>query len=155
MYFYRLQDSGATAASPNIISPHNNAGDKRWHLAGVLSTGNITGRVPIVSKSAAYTLGTDSLLEPYGSIVMLTGDATVLTLPAVVAGMSVLVYSADNNTKRVDPNANDGIVIDGARNTDGKYIQLSAGIGNFVSLFADSSAGWSVLGRNGTLTVEE
>jgi hypothetical protein len=35
-YVYRLQASGATVSSPNVIAPSANAGVKRWHLTGLI-----------------------------------------------------------------------------------------------------------------------
>jgi len=119
-------------------------------------TGNLSGKVPIISKTEAYTLGTDNSQEAYGYAVFLTGDGTVLTLPAVVAGMSVCVYSADSYDKVVDPNASDGIRNGTTtRNADGHKITSGAtDQGSFVCLIADSADGWTVLGKAGTWTDE-
>lgn len=119
-------------------------------------TGNLSGKVPIISKSGNYTLGTDNSQEAYGYAVFLTGDGTVLTLPKAVAGMSVCVYSADSYDKVVDPNAADGIRNGTTtRNANGhKITSGSTDQGSFVCLIADSGDGWTVFGKAGTWTDE-
>ena len=119
------------------------------------TTGNISGKVPIINKADNYTLGTDSAQEAYGYMVFMTGDGKILTLPAVVIGMSVCVYSVDATAKVVDPNANDGIRNGtAARNADGHTITSDASAGAFVCLIADSADGWTTLGKSGTWTDE-
>jgi hypothetical protein len=117
-------------------------------------TGSISGKVPMITKTSAYTLGTDSAQEAYGYVVWLTGDGTVLTLPAVVAGMSVCVYSADTLDKVIDPNQSDGIRnATTTRNADGHAMVSGAtDQGSFACLVADSADGWTVLSRFGTWT---
>ena len=124
--------------------------------AALVATGTISGAIPSITKSGDYTLGTDSSQEAYGYMVWLTGDGTVLTLPAVVAGMSVCVYSADSYDKVVDPNASDGIRNGTTtRNADGHKITSGAtDQGSFVCLMADGADGWTVLGKAGTWTDE-
>lgn len=114
------------------------------------STGNISGKIPMISKSANYTLGTDSAQEAYGYMVWLDGNATTLTLPAVAAGMSVCAYSADATVKYVDPNGSDGIRNGATRDTDGDAIKSAAALGDFVCLVGDGADGWTVLGKSGT-----
>jgi hypothetical protein len=120
------------------------------------STGNISGKIPMISKTGNYTLGTDNAQEAYGYMVWLTGDGAILTLPAVAAGMSVCVYSVDSLDKVVDPNASDGIRNGTTtRNADGHKITSGAtDQGSFVCLVADSADGWTVLGKAGTWTDE-
>jgi hypothetical protein len=120
------------------------------------TTGTISGKAPMISKTSAYTLGTDSAQEAYGYVVWLTGDGTVLTLPAVTAGMSVCVYSADTYDKVIDPNASDGIRNGTTtRNADGHSITSGATAeASFACLVADSADGWTVLGKAGTWTDE-
>ena len=121
----------------------------------MLTTGTVSGKVPMITKSDSYTLGTDSAQEAYGYMVFMSGDGKILTLPAVVAGMSVCVYSTDATAKVVAPNASDGIRNGtAARNADGHTITSDAGAGSFVCLIADSADGWTVLGKAGTWTDE-
>jgi hypothetical protein len=75
----------------------------------VTSGGTISGKMPMITKSDDYTLGADNAQEAYGYMVWMTGDGKILTLPAVAAGMSVCVYSADSLDNVVDPKGSDGI----------------------------------------------
>jgi hypothetical protein len=120
----------------------------------LVSTGTISGKIPMITKTDNYTLGTDDAQEAYGYIVWMSGDGKVLTLPAVAAGMSVCLYSTDSTDKVVDPNANDGIRNGTTtRNADGHSITSGAtDEGSFVCLVADSADGWTVLGKKGTWT---
>lgn len=135
--------------NPTLTSTAYNFG-----AINVLSTGNISGKVPMITKSDNYTLGTDDAQEAYGYMVWMSGDAKILTLPAVAAGMSVCVYSTDALTKVVDPNGSDGIRMGAARDTDGHKITSPGAIGDFVCLVADSADGWTVLGKSGTWVAE-
>ena len=118
------------------------------------TTGTISGKIPMITKSDDYVLGTDSAQEAYGYMVWMSGNKT-LTLPAVAAGMNVCVYSTDATAKMVDPNASDGIR-NGTdiRNADGHKITSAGDTGNFVCLVADSADGWTVLGKSGVWTDE-
>ena len=124
-------------------------------VATTCSTQPVTGKVPIITKTDDYTLGTDDSQEAYGYMVFMSGDSKILTLPAVVAGMSVCVYSTDATAKVVDPNASDGIRNGtAARNADGHKITSDASAGAFVCLLADSADGWTVLGKSGVWSDE-
>ena len=120
----------------------------------LITTGEISGRIPMIDSTGNYTLGYDDEQEAYGHIVWMSGENATLSLPSVIAGMTVLLYSTDATAKRADPHTNDGIRNAAARSADGLYIELSAGIGNYVSLVGDSADGWSVMGHRGTITVE-
>jgi len=119
-----------------------------------VATGTISGKVPMITKTDSYTLGTDSAQEAYGYMVWMSGANKTLTLPAVVAGMSVCLYSTDANIKRVDPNGSDGIRMGAARDTDGDAIACEAATGAYVCLIADGADGWTVLGKSGTWAAE-
>jgi hypothetical protein len=130
--------------------------DVNFQALNLVTTGTMSGKIPIISKSGNYTLGSDSAQEAYGYMVFLTGDGTVLTLPEAVAGMSVCVYSADSYDKVIDPNAADGIRNGTTtRNANGHSITSGAtDQGSFACLIADSGDGWTVLGKAGTWTDE-
>lgn len=142
----------------NSVTLSSSTGVTKASLSALnlVTTGTISGKIPMITKSSAYTLGTDDAQEAYGYIVWLTGDGTVLTLPAVAAGMSVCVYSADSYDKVVNPNDNDGIRNGTTtRNADGHAITSGAtDQGSFVCLVGDSADGWTVLGKAGTWTDE-
>ena len=101
----------------------------------------------VVNKSTATTLTDDEM-----DGVVFVSDAVKTDLPAVEIGQTVCFYSTTAATIIIDPNANDGIVLEGAsRLTDGNTIEnTSAAAGDFVCLIGDSAAGWTTLGINGT-----
>jgi hypothetical protein len=111
----------------------------------------ISGKTGIISKAAAYTLGTDDSNEAYGYTLLVTSTATI-TLPAVVQGMSVLVYSTTAAAVSVDPNPSDRIILNGTALTGGNKVTSASGAGDFIYLFADSGDGWTTLGRSGLWT---
>ena len=151
--FSSITIGGGTASTVAAWDGSGNLGS--LSTQNMLTTGTVSGKVPIITKSDSYTLGTDSAQEAYGYMVFMSGDGKILTLPAVVAGMSVCVYSTDATAKVVDPNASDGIRNGtAARNADGHAITSDAGAGSFVCLIADSADGWTVLGKAGTWTDE-
>jgi hypothetical protein len=139
-------DRGIVGTSGGRFSFYTNDG-AGW------TQGDLTGGIPIINKSTAYTIGTDDATEAYGGLVRVTAAAT-MTLPAVVIGMNVCVYSTTAATVRVDPNASDGIILNGAaRQTDGVDIYSDSTAGAFICLFGDSADGWTTLGRSGTWTL--
>ena len=115
----------------------------------------LTGLLYMKVISATCTIGTDcdSTLTTlaYGGLALISGDYDI-TLPAVVAGMSICVYNQAANEIQVIPNGSDGIILAGAaRDTDGDGIRATdAAAGDYVCLFGDSSAGWTTLGTIGT-----
>lgn len=148
-------DLNSTANSIDISSPASSATQVSLGTLNMVTTGTISGKVPMITKSDDYTLGSDSAQEAYGYMVWISGDSKIVTLPAVAAGMSVCVYSTDATAKVVDPNGNDGIKNGtAARNADGHKITSGGTAGDFVCLVADSADGWTVLGKSGTWTDE-
>ena len=159
---------GTLGATTNVIPKASGTGTATLAASGItedgtnisagalnfVTTGTISGKIPMITKSDNYTLGTDAAQEAYGYMVWMSGANKTLTLPAVAAGMSVCLYSTDAEIKRVDPNGSDGIRMSAARDTDGDAIASTAAIGAFVCLVADSADGWTVLGKNGTWTAE-
>ena len=143
MKTYTLPNESVTVATSSTAQTLN-----------FVTTGTISGKIPMITKSDNYTLGTDNAQEAYGYMVWMSGANKTLTLPAVAAGMSVCLYSTDAEIKRVDPNSSDGLRMGAARDTDGDAIASTAAIGAFVCLVADSADGWTVLGKSGTWTAE-
>ena len=109
------------------------------------------GIVKVISKSASYTLGTDSSREPYGYLTIVTAAATV-TLPAVAVGMSGCVFSTGANAVSIDVNASDHWVLNGAALSDGDKITSASGAGNFACFVAGAANTWYTLGLSGTWT---
>ena len=101
----------------------------------------------VVNKSTATTLTDDEM-----DGMVFVSAAVKTDLPAVEIGQTVCFYSTTAATIIVDPNASDGIVLDGAaRLTDGNTIEnTSAAAGDFICLIGDSADGWTTLGMSGT-----
>ena len=147
-YPFYIKSENAAAPAIKIETAYTNAIEAD---GGIAVTGVISGKTGIISKSAAYTLGTDDSDESYGYTVLVT-SAAVITLPAVVAGMSVLVYSTTAAAVSVDPNPSDRIILNGTALTGGNKVTSASGAGDFIFLFADSANGWTTLGRSGLWT---
>lgn len=106
--------------------------------------------IQIASYAASQTL-TDA--ECRGYLILVTAAATI-TLPVAIAGYIVTVYSTAAAAVSVDPDVTDRIILDGVAGGNGKKITSASGAGDFVTLVADSAAGWTVIGRSGTWTME-
>ena len=150
---------GTAFAQIDVDVDDNNDIDEAYGGTNVsalnLITSELTGSIHIVNVSSNCTIGTDcdstSTKVVYGGLMFVTGARTI-TLPAVSAGMSACFYSISASAIIIDPNASDGIKLSGAtRGTDGYYItNSSAAAGDYVCIVADSAAGWTTLGMNGT-----
>lgn len=114
-------------------------------------TGTLSGKVGVITKAANYTLGTDSANEAYGYLLTMTATGTV-TLPAVVVGMSVCVYSTTAAAVHVDPNASDRIILNGTALDDGDKLSSSSAAGDYICVIGESSSGWLTLGQSGVWT---
>ena len=149
------EDLKFTKTGANGVTMGTNSGVTDLTTAiNLVSTGTISGKIPMITKADDYTLGTDNAQEAYGYIIWMSGANKTLTLPAVVAGMSGCLYSTDAEIKRLDPNASDGLRMGAARDTDGDAIAATAAIGAYVCWVADGADGWTILGKNGTWTAE-
>lgn len=98
----------------------------------------------------------DTLLtaaQVLGQLLLVTATATI-TLPAVVIGAYITIYSTTTAAVIVAPNADDRIVLDGVAGGNGKKITSASGAGDFVTLIGDSADGWTVIGRSGAWTME-
>jgi hypothetical protein len=123
------------------------------------TTGQITGKIKVITKSSAYTLGTDSATELYGSAVIATA-AMVLTLPDVDAaagtGQSVCMYSTTAAAISIDPDAEDKIRLNGVLGGAGGILTSASGAGDFACVvltdFASDVAHWTVFGKSGAWT---
>jgi hypothetical protein len=102
------------------------------------------------------SIATDTLLtatQVLGQLLLVTATATI-TLPAVIVGAVITIYSTTAAAVMVDPNANDRIVLNGVAGGNGKKITSASGAGDFVTLIGESTDGWTVIGRSGTWTME-
>ena len=73
-----------------------------------------------------------SAAQCYGSVINNYGqlDNATLTLPAAAVGMHFTVILGTTVAKyfRLDPNANDLIILDGVASTDGKYVGIASAV---------------------------
>jgi hypothetical protein len=113
-----------------------------------MTTGDNTFKISTASYAAAQTL---TSAQCYGTVVFVTG-AAVITLPAVAAGMNVIVYSTGANAVSVDANAADRIILDGTALNDGDKVTSASAAGDYICLIYESADGWVNLGRSGTWT---
>jgi len=111
---------------------------------------NLAGYVEVLS------CGEDTLLtqaQVRGQLILVSATATI-TLPSAWVGAVVTIYSKTAAAVMVDPNVDDRIVLDGVAGGGGKKITSASGAGDYVTLIADSTDGWTVIGRSGTWTME-
>lgn len=115
-------------------------------------SGALIGGIKPVSKSAGATLTTS---EVYGHFVTHSGASpATFVLPAVVVGMFVSIYAETAQAITVDPNASDRIILDGTALADGVAIVSSGDAGDVVTLYGDSTDGWTVISRGGAWASE-
>lgn len=110
----------------------------------------------LTGLAGVMSYGADQLLtekECRGYLIRITATATA-TLPPVVVGGTVTIYSTTTAAVMVDPDGDDRIVLDGVAGGDGKKVTSASGAGDFVTLIGDSADGWTVVGRSGTWTME-
>ena len=100
--------------------------------------------------TSASTLSSEQI---QGGFIMVSAAITV-TLPAVVIGAVVTIYSTGANQVRVDPDNVDRMILDGSAKADGKYLQSASAAGDYITVIGDSADGWTVIGRSGTWTAE-
>jgi hypothetical protein len=117
---------------------------------GVINSGGIILGDPVLEYGTSTPL---TVAQVQGQLVLTTAAITI-TLPAVVIGSIVTIYAKTAHAISVDPNVNDRIILDGAPGGDGKKITSASAAGDFVTLIGDSVAGWIVIGRSGTWTME-
>jgi hypothetical protein len=110
-------------------------------------------KIPIVTPTITEAAASVTDAECRGSLVLITGAAT-LTLPPVVVGASLTVFATTAAALSLKPNAADRIILDGVAGGDGKKITSASEAGNLVTLVGESTAGWTVVGRSGEWTME-
>ena len=99
-------------------------------------------------RRADASTGTDDEMDG----VVFVSAAVKTDLPAVEIGQTVCFVSTTAATIIIDPNASDGIILEGGtRLTDGNTIEnTSATADDYVCLIGDSAAGWRTMGVKGT-----
>ena len=103
-------------------------------------------------RAAPITIAANTTLtvaQMYGSVVYATGAITI-TLPAVVEGMHVTIYSEDATVKTVEIDGSDRIRLDGTALVDGNTIDSPGAAGDSITLHGDSADGFTTHGASGT-----
>lgn len=101
------------------------------------------GTFAVASKSAAYTIGTDSADELLGGTVYVTASA-VMTLPAVSAGKHCTIIVLGAVAVTITPNASDRIILDGVALADGASIVSESSAGDVAHVRYESADGWYI-----------
>ena len=94
-----------------------------------------------IFTEAHATSHTLSAAECYGGVYYVTGAAT-LTLPAVAAGMHIVVHTVGAVAVSVDPNASDLIYLDGTALDDGDKITNASTAGDVAVITYYDATGW-------------
>lgn len=114
----------------------------------VIVEGILQGGVKVENHSGATVNLTAA--QCYGSIHQGTyAGAQLFNLPAVADGMFVTIKATLAQVLTIDPNAADRIVFEGTAKSDGVTIVSGGDAKAVVTLYADSAAGWTVLGYDG------
>jgi len=145
-----VAESSSRVAADNALDTKAESGSTRASVADskAISVELQFSYVPTTTLSSASTLSTDQI---QGGFIMVSAAVTI-TLPAVVIGALITIYSTAANAVVVDPANADRIILDGVDKTDGVAITSASGAGDYVTLLGDSADGWTVIGRSGTWT---
>ena len=129
----------------NEVKVSSNSGVTELDISAInfVTTGTIHGGIEIISDDNSL-----SAAQCWGSINKLNGAETT-TLPAAVAGMSIMLYSDDATAKDIDPNGTDHIWLNGVDAGAGAAIQSPAAVGDFIVLVAFAANNWYSLGQSG------
>jgi hypothetical protein len=110
--------------------------------------GDFTGLIPAIPISVSTPLSAD---QCKGQVVYSTG-ANTITLPTPVAGMSVTITAVTATIQTVAPGVGIRIILDGVAKAGGANLVSDGTVGALVTLHADSTSGWTVVGKNKTWT---
>lgn len=114
-------------------------------------TGEVQAIVNVLSKAAAYTLGTDEATEVGGSLVIATA-AMVLTLPTATAGYSGCFMAGQGVTAiiQLTPITGDYLVVTGVRKTIATAYKSAGGAGDKICYIAANADDWYITSEVGT-----
>jgi hypothetical protein len=117
----------------------------------LVTTGTISGALPINSDANGMSQGEMTTAGMYGTVFFATGAGT-WNLPAAAAGMSILVYSTTAAAIVINPDNSDVIVLNGTALSAGDSITSASGAGDYIALVAIDATTWYTIGRSGTWT---
>ena len=143
-YFYSLDDDLAgSEASPTVISPDTNAGDKRWVLQRLVGSG---ATIREVVKTATGDLTavecSSTIINNYDQ-----DDDATLTMPTAAAGLSFMAVCGTTVAKylRIKADTNDKIYLNGVAGSDNGYVGIaSAAVGAAITFasFQTGASAW-------------
>ena len=146
------------ANTPTLITPELGAATG----SSLAITGIISGAVGVITKSGAYTLGTDSVRELKGYLVLATAAMT-LTLPDMAIGDSFCAMARDDNeVLTIDAHANDSITLCPTADTCAKgvagatvvnTVAAATGAGNYLCFLVVEADNIMQVGMRGTWAV--
>jgi len=113
-----------------------------------LTSGTLHGNVGVTSDTAATVVLTTAQCRGH---IRINSDDDIIdyTLPDAAAGMSVLIYSLQDQVVTIDTNGSDTITLDGTALTAGNAIDSPGAAGDFIVLLAIDTDDWITLGRSG------
>jgi len=89
--------------------------------------------------------------DMYNTLILLSGEGKIITLPAVKPGMDVIFVNSDGGSQTINPNNNDKIRLDGALLDDGDAITQTT-VGYSCRLITESADGFCCLSVPGQWT---
>jgi hypothetical protein len=120
---------------------------------GSITTGSIvgadiTGLIPGIPISSSGPL---TAAQCKGQVVYSTG-ANTIALPTPVVGMSVTITAVTAAIQTINPGTGIRIILDGVAKGAGVTLVSDGTVGALVTMHADSTSGWTVVGKNKTWT---
>jgi len=140
------------------LSSSTGVTDMDFSAINLVTTGTITGRVPMITIGSERSL---TAAECHGGFVMITAAGTY-SLPAAATagyGSTVCIYVRDaSETVVIEVDDSDKINLNGTALDAGDTIDSAGNAGDFICLISTTDAdgsgtdGWRTLGRSGTWT---
>ena len=123
-----------------FVLSSTNAGTRSW-----VSPVSLFPILPVATNPYSITSG--------GGTIYQVSIVCTINLPhPVVVGDTMVIYDVAGKVITVTPNALDRIILNGVAKSDGVSMVSDGIVGTFITLFADSSAGWTTLGGYGIWT---
>lgn len=143
-------DLNTTANTIEITSPASSASAVDFNTLNLITTGTISGAIPMVSDSDNHTI---TSAEAYGYLLIATGAGT-WTAPAAVAGMSWCLLQTGADEVIIDVDAGDHFVYEGAAESAGERLDSDATAGEYICAIAIDVDTWYVMGHTSGWTGE-
>jgi hypothetical protein len=154
-----VRANNATLVAPAIGAATATTASAGDNDTSVATTAFVHTEVDSTKSGTHATPSTTTPLSPTWSgpahVVWSNATSGTINLPAAsgYVNRGILIYNIAATVVRIDPNASEGIVRDGTAQTGGKYLELTSGTGNYVSLICDGER-WITLGFKGSLSAE-